>query len=296
MSYLGGGSDLEGVSGMGVITEDLLDVNVADESSVSSVDSGLLSIISDTGNDLRKTRNSLLEDDIEQKFSEITVPAQKDPNIGFKPKIPCSRFCSKQCQDYINTISDYEIESLRSLLKSNNVGETKNNVQKYLKMSALALKRKPLFFFSDRVFCINVFSTLSGVSVHILNSVLKDLQFGRQVNYDSSSSVGRYSEKKTNVIGWILDFAETAGQNSPDDELIVLPKIFTKNCLYKRYLAESQVPKASLSSFYTIFDEVFGPRRTDMRYPHIRISSYSTHSKGDICIKLQKERENIKNV
>lgn len=194
MSCLGGGSDLGGVSGMGVITEDLLDVNVADESSVSSMDSGLVSIISDTGNDLRKTRNLLLEDNIGQKFSKITVSAQKKPNIGFKPKIPCSRFCTKQCQDYINTISDYEIESLRFSLKSNNVSETKNNVQKYMKMSALARKSKPLFFFSDRLFCIKAFSTLSGVSVHILNTVLKDLQFGRQVSYNSSSSVGRYSE------------------------------------------------------------------------------------------------------
>ena len=33
-----------------------------------------------------------------------------------------------------------------------------------------------------------------------------------------------------------------------------------------------------------------------MRYPHIRISSYSTHCKCDICTKLQTERENIKNV
>ena len=85
-------------------------------------------------------------------------------------------------------------------------------------MSALARKSKPLFFFSDRLFCIKAFSTLSGVSVHILNTVLKDLQFGRQVSYDSSWSVGRFS-KKTHVIGWILDFAVTAGQNSPDDEI-----------------------------------------------------------------------------
>ena len=97
MSCLGGGSDLGGVSGMGVITEDLLDVNVADESSVSSMDSGLVSIISDTGNDLRKSRNLLLEDNIAQIFSEIIVSVQKKPNVGFKPKIPFSHIA----QNYV---------------------------------------------------------------------------------------------------------------------------------------------------------------------------------------------------
>ena len=40
------------------------------------MDSGLGSIISDTGNDFRKSWNSLLEDNIEQKFSEIIVSVQ----------------------------------------------------------------------------------------------------------------------------------------------------------------------------------------------------------------------------
>ena len=100
--------------------------------------------------------------------------------------------------------------------------------------------------------------------------------------------------EKNSFESWILEFTGIYGQDAPDNEMIVLPKIWSKTTIHKIYQEESPDPKVNKKYFFTLFRKTVGARRIDKSLPHIRISKYSTHSKCNVCVDLMKERERIK--
>ena len=90
-------------------------------------------------------------------------------------------------------------------------------------MSAMSRKGKLLFYFNDDIFCIKAFSHISTVSEYLLKLVLEDVAMGRDVEYSSSVGVPRgFSEKTTNMIGWMLSFCELVGQRDPITDYCVI--------------------------------------------------------------------------
>ena len=207
-------------------------------------------------------------------------------------KLICSRNCDRECFKAVDTIDRCDIDDLQKSLKHRSVVVTKNQVLSYLKVTYLT--RDSLdFYFANFVFCVKAFSFLSGVSEYVLCNVKADLAAGRNIEYGITKSE-RYTAKKTNFKAWVLAFSGVYGQYSPTKPMIILPKIWTRKCLFDLYNRECIRPIYNMSMFYKSFKDLFGSRRKDKNNPHIRISKYSTHSKCDDCVKLEKERSNIK--
>jgi hypothetical protein len=78
------------------------------------------------------------------------------------------------------------------------------------------------------------------------------------------------------------------GNYAPDQELIVISACFTVKEIFDLYKAQSPAPLVAESSFYSLFRSKFGPRRLDKSLPHIRLSSYSSHSRCDQCLSLER--------
>ena len=57
---------------------------------------------------------------------------------------------------------------------------------------------------------------------------------------------------------------------------------------------KAPLPRIKISTFYRLFDLKFGPYREDKNFPHIRISNYSTHSKCETCLSLNKFQKSCK--
>ena len=70
-------------------------------------------------------------------------------------------------------------------------------------------------------------------------------------------------------------------QDSPDEQLVILPKIFIITELYEIYKKEVK-GKFKTKLFYKLFKKHFGPYREDRALPRIRISKYSSHARYDV--------------
>ena len=144
------------------------------------------------------------------------------------------------------------------------------------------------FHFGGRYFCPKYFSLFSKVSPYLINEVFKAFAAG-QKHFIHGNIVGlRETSASIACVCWVKQFAEYYGNFSPDEELIVISGCFTIKEIFDQYLAQSKAPHVSRSSFYQILTTKFGPRRDDKSLPRIRLSAYSSHSRCDQCLMLEK--------
>ena len=143
-------------------------------------------------------------------------------------------------------------------------------------------------------FCKKSFVQISGVSEYIINEALKAFEFG-QTSFIHGNEVGmRETDATFGFEIWMKLHAENYGNQAPDESTIVLPACFSQKDLFKHYQEEAPQPQIKSSTFYRLFKLKFGPHRLNKGLPHIRISSYSTHSKCDQCILLEKYQRTCK--
>lgn len=151
------------------------------------------------------------------------------------------------------------------------------------------------FHFQQSKMCPRAFSELVGISKYMCEGVRSDFNRGRTAPYEHGNrGKGRLTVAGSNFISWMLDFAQKYAQASPDELLVILPKIFIKTELFQIYEKEVDGPKVKKNSFYKLFKTQFGPNRQNKNLPRIRISIYSSHAKCDTCVKLSEARKLIK--
>ena len=143
-------------------------------------------------------------------------------------------------------------------------------------------------------FCKKGFSFLSGVSAYLIDEVFKAFNIG-QVSFFHGNELGlREGEACINFTAWLTNFAKNYGNYAPDEETLVISSCYSLKDIFNIYRAECAGPHVSKSYFYKLFDYKFGPKRIDKTLPHIRISSYSTHSQCDECLLLDKFHRSCK--
>ena len=143
-------------------------------------------------------------------------------------------------------------------------------------------------------FCKKGFSFLSGVSAYLVDEVFKAFNIG-QVSFIHGNEIGlREGEACINFTAWLTNFAKNYGNYAPDEETLVISSCYSLKDIFNIYRAECAGPHVSKSYFYKLFDYKFGPKRIDKTLPHIRISSYSTHSQCDECLLLDKFHRSCK--
>ena len=257
--------------------------------------------VSESLEDYEAAEDHFTDEDIENRFvfeDQIFVTSESVHDGDVKVEAVC---CENLCMKLIQQTRPECREDWANQFAGSKIDQ-KNKVLQHLKNTSevemeLAISNHNFFFFQQTKFCPKGFSEVTKISVYMLNRVREDFVRGRRVNYEHGNrGKGRMTLAGSNFVSWILDFSEKYAQASPDELLIILPKIFIVTEMYRIYEMEVQSPRVKKNSFYKLFKNHFGPNRRDKKLPRIRISKYSSHSKCDVCVKLIEARKSIRTV
>ena len=148
--------------------------------------------------------------------------------------------------------------------------------------------------FLDIVYVKKSLVHLSGVSNYIIEEACKAYERG-QTLFRHNNEVGmRETEATLGFVIWMKRHALQYGNQAPDHETIIIPACYMKKDLFEQYEEEVTEPRIKRSTFYRLFSDRFGPYRVDKSVPHVRISSYSSHSKCEQCISLERYQKTCK--
>ena len=150
------------------------------------------------------------------------------------------------------------------------------------------------FQFHGIFFCKKSLALVSGLTDYIIKEASRAFERG-QVSFVHGNSVGmRETEAGLGFVIWMKRHCMYYGNQAPDEDTIILSACYSLKDLYQQYKEESPPPLIQISTFYRSFKLKFGPFRIDRNLPHIRISSYSSHSKCERCILLEKFTQSCK--
>ena len=200
--------------------------------------------------------------------------------------------CNNACMD-----QDFnqQLESKLREIKGKSSAERKQYLLDHLiKQEELDIATHGFQFYGF-FFCKKSLAKISGISDYIITEASRAFEAG-QITFVHGNTTGmRESEAGLGFVIWMKLHAVNYGNEAPDEPTIVLPACFSQKDLFQQYLTEAPKPLIQRSTFYRLFKLKFGPHRDDKSLPHIRISSYSTHSKCDQCILIEKFQKTCKN-
>ena len=218
-----------------------------------------------------------------------TNPVQKTDGYGSSnTSTPCSYKCKGRCMVKVEAMIAEDREKIKNQYVGQNSVETKNRLLLQLSFQKSAGLPTTGFFHIDHLLCVNSFSEITSISSYILRNVLKDFSKGTRQYFQKNKAKKISSTAVVNFCAWMKVYSSTFGQDGPTDVVTVLPSFFNKAELFKIYKKDCPAPHIKISTMYKIMRIKFGPRREDKSLPWIRISKFSTHSKCDVCIALDK--------
>ena len=221
-------------------------------------------------------------DDIEEVNKKYEEKEKQESTKMSSQKACCDRFCNMKM---LTVQIKLKIESLVGKKNKVEVKETLLNLLK--SQNDLGIPTHG-FQVSGHFFCRRSFISVSQVSSYLVTEVFNAFNAG-QVHFVHGNSVGVRETKATlGFVCWVKQFAENYGNFAPDDRCIVISACFTVKDIFELYKLKSREPQVKKSTFYRLFSEKFGPKRSDRTLPWIRISSYSSHSRCDQCLLLER--------
>ena len=212
-----------------------------------------------------------------------------------------SKCCGSNCLKFIRGLGEEVKDEYVDIFSGSRIVQ-KNKVLQHLRSTGevhmeMADSNHNYFFFQQTKVCPRAFSEVTKISVYLLNTVRSDFNRGRTAEYEHGNRErGRLTQAGSIFLSWMVDFSERYAQASPDEMLIILPKIFIVTELYRIYEREVGGPKVKKNSFYKLFKTHFGPNRRSKDLPRIRISNYTSHAKCDVCVNLIEARKMIRTV
>ena len=206
----------------------------------------------------------------------------------------CNSSCPSQCDQVARSWSEEEVSELRVAFKEAKDVDTKNNLINHLKSQERLGLATDMYQIKGLKLCIKYFAHSTGISLHIVKTVLHDFWKGQRMYEHGNKGIMKQQISTTQFIVWMKEFSEWYGQYSPDREKIILNYWLRKGVLYQMYCEESSGPHIGQSTFYKYFEDYFGPNRKDKSLPCVRISKYSSHSICNTCIALNNNRRQCK--
>ena len=144
------------------------------------------------------------------------------------------------------------------------------------------------FLIGGQFLCKDYFCKFSTVSSYLIKEVFKAFSVGQKFIVHGNSVGLRQAPATTGFICWVKEFSTNFGNFSPDEQVIVISAVFTVKEMYLMYQHQAPPPLVKKSTFYQLLKSKFGPKRDDLSLPWVRISSYSTHSRCDQCLCLER--------
>ena len=215
------------------------------------------------------------------------------PELSFLPKQRiCSLYCSSKCGSVWDSWTADKRQLVEGMFSGKSVIQKKNYLLEHLKKQKELGIRKTGFHLNGHTFCLKACSKVSGLSEHILKTVIKDNQ-NSLVEYVHGNKSGTWmSCAAVRLIAWMKEFGLQFGQSSPDQLVTIIPAHWSKKSIFMKYRSEIVGKAVEKSTFYGLLVSKFGPARSDKTLPWIRISAYSTHSICDTCLALSQYRRN----
>ena len=199
----------------------------------------------------------------------------------------CNDMCIKQ------TVSLQIKSTLMDIQKRSSVDRKQFLLDHLIKQEQMEIPTDK-FQFYGKLFCKKSLALVSGLSDYIIQEASRAFERG-QVAFIHGNTVGmRETEAGLGFVIWMKRHALYYGNQAPDEDTIILSACYSLKDLYQQYKEEAPTPHVQISTFYRSFKLKFGPFRIDKHLPHIRISSYSSHSKCERCILLEKFTQSCK--
>ena len=226
------------------------------------------------------------DDGDEYKFPDNPDHGVGDSDTEKKSKC-CNLFCSNQCPPtrFHN--------KMKEIMQKPKAARKQFLLDHLFKQEDLDVRTDGFQFFG-LFFCKSSFVQLSGVSDYLVGEACKAFEHGQTVFSHGNTAGMRETEATLGFIIWTKQHALNYGNQAPDEECIILSAIYKQKDLFQQYSEEAPLPRIARSTFYRLFRLKFGPYREDKELPHIRISSYSSHSRCDTCLLLEKYKMTCK--
>ena len=193
--------------------------------------------------------------------------------------------CENNCFQRINQMSVSEKGSIKAAFVKDRILDTKNNLLVHLngQRQVLGYSHGSIAY-KGFSYCVPAFCSLTGISNHIVRTVL-DCHFRTLSTISHGNAVmPRFHSKKNVAICWFKSFCDVWTQNSPVENVVILPSFLTPTILYEIYKEENNSSECiAYSTFCKMIHDDFGPQRKDRSLPCVRLSKYSTHSICQIC-------------
>ena len=203
-------------------------------------------------------------------FRKASTLEENLPNLIASENV-CLKFCTHGCSKTIYEMSSSEKEAIRHYFVGKTKPETKNKLLHHLKTQRILDLSVANFRYKSQIYCVNAFSSVTGISEYLIGRVLKDFQLGFEQYTHGTKGVPRQSSAHLNFVSWMLVFVELHGQADPEKITSVLPAFLNKAELFKIYKKEATGPLLKVSTFYFLFKKNFGVNRSDKSMPNIRI-------------------------
>ena len=265
-------------------TSESSDLQIADECGLSRniMEALQLPKASDLGSDEVEANAGKKKDVFEfSDNDESEIP----PTIDLKPHNQISKCCNNLCN--YQKIGQQMKNKIQELNAHNKCDMKQILLDHLINQEVMGLPTNGFQFYGF-FFCKKSFVKILGVSDYIINKALEAFESG-QSSFVHGNEIGmRESEASIGFVIWMKLHAQNYGNQAPDEQTTVLPACFTLKDLFEQYQEEAPQPQIKMSTFYRLFKSKFGPYRMNKSLPHIRISSYSTHSMCDQCILLEK--------
>ena len=218
--------------------------------------------------------------------SDFAIADECEVVESTKVELPRSECCQSKCCTKV--LSDDIKNELQQVIEMKRKIDIKNELLWHLRSQQRMGLITSGFWFGGNFMCRKYFSEVSGVSQYILAQVMEDHESGLVQYEHGNNGTAQFSVAATGFICWMRSFSNLYGQSAPDTQVKVLPSWLKIKDLFEIYCDEVEEPKVKSSTFYHLFEKCFGCYREDKTLPHIRLSAWSTHSRCDQCIALNR--------
>ena len=268
--------------------------NLSDSSDFEIADCDLSSKIMHAIQPVKENKNNACANAVHDQFDfstededleKLTDDPKKVENV--KKKFCCNNLCCDQ------NFSVQFYKKMEEILGKSKTERKQFLLDHLIKQEELGVSTSGFQFYGIFL-CKKAFVEISGVSNYLVVEACKGFEIGQTVFHHGNSVGMRETEATLGFIIWMKQHAVNFGNQAPDEETLVLPACYHLTDLFQQYESEAPLPRIKRSTFYRLFDLKFGPYREDKNLPRIRISNYSTHSKCETCLSLNKFQKSCK--
>ena len=247
------------------------------------------------------------EDDTSLKISVDNIPSSaavcdsfafEDENEGIKQYVSASALkvsessvrrtpcCGDVCNaQYLTTKARSRVDEM---VKGKSKGEIKTALLEQLHSQEKMDISTSGFLIGGQYLCKKYFSSLSEVSPYMVKEVFRAFEVGQRFFVHGNTVGIKQSVATIGFINWLKNFAVNYGNYAPDEQKLIISACFSIKEMFLMYKEQSPGPLVKKSSFYSLFKSKFGPAREDKSLPCVRLSSYTSHSRCDQCLLLER--------